>query len=375
MRSAQSVYDLRKANRNRVYRFLYESQGDQTVQDVSRSLSLSLPTVNQNLNELMESGLIDNSKIASSSGGRRPRLLSVIPSARCAVGVEISPHHMYLVVTDLRVNEMGYRVVSRPFEATADYAASLAEEIQSLLAGLGVVQDMVLGVGITLPGIINAANTVLEYAPTLISSPLELSFLREAIPYAVNFCNDANAGGFAEWWDQPEQPSMAYLSIGRGIGGAILVNGTPYSGARQKSAEFGHMCIHPGGRTCSCGRVGCLEAYCSTAVLSNHLGISLADFFHGLESGDGEKSSLWKRYLEDLSIGIVNIHTMLDCDIVLGGPLSPFLGKRVEQLKNHIDLLDPISHTSQHVRLCRYHEKSNGIGAALKYIDDFVSNI
>ena len=375
VKSTQSVSDLRKANRNRVYRFLYDSQGDQTVQDVSRALSLSLPTVNQNLNELMELGLIDNSRIASSSGGRRPRLLSVTPSARCAVGVEISPHHMYLVATDLKGSELDYRAVSRPFEATADYAAALAEEIQSLLAGLGVDQDRVLGVGVTLPGIINTENTILEYAPTLISNPLDLSFLRATIPFAVKFCNDANAGGFAEWWDQPEQPSMAYLSIGRGIGGAILVNGTPYLGARQRSAEFGHMCIHPGGKTCSCGRKGCLEAYCSTAVLSNHLGISLADFFHGLESGDGEKPLLWERYLEDLSIGIVNIHTMLDCDIVLGGPLSPFLGKRVEQLKNYINQVDSISHTSQHVRLCRYHEKSNGIGVALKYVDNFISNI
>ena len=375
MKSTQSVSDLRKANRNRVYRFLYNSQGDQTVQDVSRALALSLPTVNQNLNELMVSGLIDNSKIASSSGGRRPRLLSVIPSARCAVGVEISPHHMYLVITDLKVNELGYRVVSRPFEATADYAAALAAEIQSFVEDLRIDPDRVLGVGITLPGIINAENTILEYGPTLISDPLDLRFLRAAIPYTVKFCNDANAGGFAEWWDQPEQPSMAYLSIGRGIGGAILVNGTPYLGVRQRSAGFGHMCIHPGGRTCSCGRQGCLEAYCSTALLSNHLGISLADFFDSLESGDSEKSLLWEQYLEDLSIGIVNIHTMLDCDIVLGGPLSPFLGKHMKQLKNYIDQIDSISHPSQHVRLCRYHEKSNGIGVALKYVDDFISNI
>ena len=375
MRYTQSVSDLRKANRNRVYRFLYDSQGDQTVQDVSRALSLSLPTVNQNLNELIELGLIDNSKIASSNGGRRPHLLSVIPSARCAVGVEISPHHMYLVVTDLKINELGYRVISRPFEATADYAAALAAEIQSLVEDLRINQDRVLGVGITLPGIINAENTILEYAPTLVSQHLDLSFLRAAVPYSVKFFNDANAGGFAEWWDQPGQSSMAYLSLGRGIGGAILVNGIPYEGENRRSAEFGHVCIRPGGKTCSCGRKGCLEAYCSTAILSNQLGITLADFFRSLETGDGDKVLLWEKYLADLAIGIVNIHTMLDCDVVLGGPLSPFLGKHIEQLKKHISQLDLISSEPKYVRLCRYHEKSNGIGAALKYVDNFISNI
>jgi len=336
---------------------------------------MSLPTVNQNLNELMELGLVDNSKIASSSGGRRPRILSVIPSARCAIGAEISPHHIYLVAIDLGIHELGCQVVSKPFEATEVYAAALAWEIQSFVEGLRIDQSKILGVGITLPGIINVESTTLEYGPTLEANGLDLRFLAAPIPYPVRFYNDASAGGFAEWWDQSGLSSIAYLSLGRGIGGAILVNGIPYEGDRRRSGEFGHMNIHPDGRACDCGRRGCLEAYCSTANLSSHLGITLDDFFHGLDAGDAEKGHLWEQYLSDLAVGIANIHTMLDCDVVLGGPLCLYLGKHMDALKQHIDEADPVGASSKYFRLCRYHDKSNGIGAALKFIDAFISNI
>lgn len=85
-----STAEVRRANRNRVYRYLYGAEETVTKQDLAYALSMSLPTLTQNLNELLEEGLIDNSETADSSGGRKPRILTVIPDARYAVGVELS---------------------------------------------------------------------------------------------------------------------------------------------------------------------------------------------------------------------------------------------------------------------------------------------
>ena len=88
------------------------------------------------------------------------------------------------------------------------------------------------------------------------------------------------------------------------MGGAFLVGGQLYDGVSHRAAEFGHLCLHPGGRRCECGRQGCLEAYCSAARLSDDLGITLEEFFQRLEEGEPSCQELWKSYLEDLATAV-----------------------------------------------------------------------
>lgn len=370
-----STAELRKANRNRVYRYLYEAKGPVTKQDLARDLYMSLPTLTQNLNELLEQGLIDNSEIANSTGGRKPRILAVVPDARYAIGAEISPGHIRMVAMDLGIRELGYKAAERRFRADESYARELAEDIERFITECGLTREKLLGVGITLPGIVSADQQTVENAPTLKMQCLEVGILTQYIPYPVSLMNDANAGGFAEWWNRTDLTSMAYLSLGRGVGGAILIDGVPYVGARQRSGEFGHMCLHPGGRECSCGRTGCLEAYCSTARLSDDLELTPDEFFEGLKHGDARCAAVWKEYMDNLAIGIVNIHTALDCDVVLGGALTQYMSDHLEELQKCLARLDPFWDGKTYLHLCRYHGKSNSIGAALGFIDSFLNEI
>ena len=79
-----STVELRKQNRNRVYRYLIGQWKPVTKQELAFQLSMSLPTLTQNLNELTEMGLIDRSITTDSTGGRRPRLIVPLPNARFA---------------------------------------------------------------------------------------------------------------------------------------------------------------------------------------------------------------------------------------------------------------------------------------------------
>lgn len=370
-----STADLRRANRNRVYRFLYESTQPQTKQTAAQALCMSMPTLNQNISELLEMGLVDDSKIAESTGGRKPHILSIVPDARFAVGAEISPHHIRMLAADMELNVLGSQIMTRTFDPGEEYAQGLAQDIEAFLGELQLDRSRLLGVGIALPGIVNEEQGTLEGAPVLRVKQLETSRLSRYIPYPVSFCNDANAGGFAEWWKRADLTSMAYLSVGRGVGGAILINGEPYEGMRRRSGEFGHMSIHPGGKLCSCGRRGCLEAYCSTALLSDDRGITLEQFFQSLQNADPLAVRLWEDYLDDLAVGISNIHTALDCDIVLGGLLSQYLEEWLLALKQRLKHLDPLQEEADYLHLCRYYGKSNRMGAALRFIDAFLDQI
>jgi len=371
----RSTADLRRANRNRVYRFLYEAQQPQTKQSAAQALNMSMPTLNQNISELLEMGLVDDSKIADSTGGRKPHILSIIPDARFALGAEISPHHIRVLAADMELRVLGHQSLKRTFEPSEEYARGLAQDVEDFLQTLQLDCSRLLGVGIALPGLVDEEQGTLERASVLGVKRMNLKILAQYIPYPVRFCNDASAGGFAEWWKRADLANMAYLSVGRGVGGAILINGQPYEGTNRRSGEFGHVCIHPQGKLCSCGRRGCLEAYCSTALLSDDQGITMERFFEQLRGADPSAACLWGDYLDDLAAGIANLHTALDCDIVLGGLLSQYLKEWMPALKQRLKDLDPFQEEADYLHLCRYYGQSNRMGAALRFIDAFLAQI
>lgn len=96
------------------------------------------------------------------------------------------------------------------------------------------------------------------------------------------------------------------------------------------------MCVEPGGLPCKCGKRGCLEAYCSPSRVSDDLGISLKEFFDGLERHVPEYETLWYDLLRHLAIGVNNIRMALDCDVVLGGFLTEFLPPYMPLLKEYV---------------------------------------
>lgn len=370
-----STTQVRRQNRNRVYRQLTATWEPITKQDLATQLSMSLPTLTQNLNELAEMGLIDRSVTTSSTGGRRPRLIMPLPDARFAVGAEVTSRDLRLVAVNLRQKTMAYQKQDLSFSNTEAYGVHLAQLIETFLDENQLDREKLLGVGVTLPGIIGPDQSTIEYAPTIgVHTPVPCRFIR-AIPYPTRLDNDANCGGFGEWWNRTDQQSMAYLSLSRGVGGALLIAGELYDGVSHRAAEFGHICLHPGGRLCECGRQGCLEAYCSSARLSDDLGISLETFFQRLEEGDLQCQAVWHDYLEDLATAVTTLHTVLDCPIMIGGSMSQFLPRFRTQLESRIRELDLLSNRTGFLTFCLGYSRSVCIGAATRFLYEFVSRL
>lgn len=371
-----STVEVRKENRNRVYRRLTASWDPVTKQELAFLLSMSLPTLSQNLNELAEMGLIDRSSTTDSTGGRRPKLITPLPNARFALGAELTGGDLRLVAVNLRQEPLAYQKIYLPFANTPEYGAHLAELIESFLDKNRLDRGKLLGVSLALPGIIGPGQDAIEYAPTIgIHAPTPCRFT-QAIPYPILLDNDANCGGFGEWWNHTEEPqNMAYLSLSQGVGGAILVGGKLYDGVSHRAAEFGHLCLYPAGRRCQCGRRGCLEAYCSAARLSTDLNISLETFFHRLSQGDPACQNVWQAYLDDLALAVTTIHTILDCPVLIGGSVSQYLPPFRVQLAQRIRDLDPLSPRADFFSVCPNSSHSVCIGAATRLLDRFIREI
>ena len=133
-----STVELRKENRNRVYRYLIAQWEPVTKQDLAFRLSMSLPTLTQNLNELTDMGLLDRSVTTDSTGGRRPRLIIPLPNARFALGIELTASDLHMVAINLRQETLACQKVVIPFSNTAAYGNHLSQLIEQFLAGLSM---------------------------------------------------------------------------------------------------------------------------------------------------------------------------------------------------------------------------------------------
>jgi len=369
-----SSMELRKQNRNRVYRTILDRRAV-TKQELAQLLTMSMPTVTQNLRELAEAGLIDDSETTESTGGRRPHLLTPVYGARFSVGAAMSASHLHLVAVDLGQNIKASLLVAQKFSNTPEFGRKLLSRIESFLDENELERERLLGIGLAIPGLISADGGQIEYAPTFGIREGEPTVFTAQLPYRFHLDNDATSGGFAEWSGRDGQRDMAFLSLSRGVGGAILSGGRMVTGEHNYAAEFGHMCIHPGGKQCSCGRCGCLEAYCSAQRLTDDLGVNPTEFRERLAQGDPAVTRVWDEYLDNLVIAVGNIHTMLDCDVVIGGVASQFLPPYMGELRARLRRANPLPPTADYVQLCRFEAKSSAMGAAMYFTENFISEV
>ncbi|SCP95796.1 ROK family transcriptional regulator [Anaerobium acetethylicum] len=370
-----SNQELRQINKNVIFRYLYDNDCV-SKQDISTALSLSMPTVNQNIKELTEDGLVVAAGNFESTGGRKAVAITYNKSAVFSVGIAITMNNIRIVVVDLSGEQLYYRKYKCGFEVSDSYAEKLTGYLNASIEESGVDSTKILGVGISVPGIIeNEKDFIIKIAPSLHAKNQPLTYITEKIEYEVMVDNDAYLGGVAELWNGKSEKTVAYIYVDKGVGGTIFIDNKPFKGEKNMSAEFGHMVIHPHGNRCNCGKTGCFEAYISTDRLSEDLGISLAEFFKRLDAGDGEVKERFEKYLDDLCIGLSNINTILDADVVLGGSIVEYIDDYIGEIDRKLSEMNPFE-KDRYFHIAKIKRaKASAIGAALYFIERFIENI
>ena len=342
---------------------------------IAANCEISMPTLYQNLAQLMDEGLVRTSGEDRSTGGRRAQGLDIIPDIRLAVGIAVTEHNLRLALADLRLNELAYRMV--PFDPAnpSENTPPLSGILEDFLEDYRVDRSKLLGVGIAVPALISKNRQRMDFAPTLGLKNIPLDFLTNDVAYPVHVENDGTASGYAECFLHSTDSNLAYFSLENGVGGAVLTRGTPYLGDNGHTGEFGHLCVEPGGLPCNCGKHGCLEAYCSAKRIERNLGISPDEFFLRAGQHDPECETLLYDMLRHLGIAINNVHMVLDCDVVLGGFLSEYLQPYLPTLKNYVLAGNPFIRNADFLRLSTLRRHITPLGAALYFVQEFVNSI
>lgn len=370
MTKASNSAEVKRQNRSRIAKYIMD-HGTVSRQEIASALGYSLPTVFANVTELMNLGLIREAGEYGSTGGRKAKALVVCSGVRYAVGIDITKHHIRMLLLDLNglVAATDYR--RHAFCDSLEYYRSVSQLLESFLDYYKVDRKKLVGVGISIPGIIIPGRNVLHRSHILNVQGIDLSQFSHYISYPLFFDNDANCAAYAE---VDRSRSSVYLFLGNTVGGAIYEKGQFHAGDYFKAGEFGHMIIHPGGKQCYCGKVGCMDAYCSAKTLPDRPDERLEDYFQRLAAGDEKAQLRWEDFLEDLAIGVSNLRMVFDSDIILGGYIGGYMDPYMDLFCQKLRKYNNFDLDSTYVRTGKHRQLSSALGAAQimlnRYIDE-----
>ncbi len=371
--------ELRKINRNTIYRYLL-GKPEMTKQEVALATNLSIPTVAQNLTDLMTEGFVESTGTLESTGGRRATGYTAPGNVRFAVGIDITQNHIIIAVINVLGEIIGItrREVFHFRDEDSCYAR-IAEKVNALLQQYDIRPVKLLGIGVSLPCIVDRERNLVTYS-RIIPAPKNIAErLSAVLPAPVEIYNDANSAGFAELWKLQEtgweSRDLFYLMLSNSVGGAMIRNSEIYLGDNCRSSEVGHFRLIPGGKRCYCGQNGCVNSYCSARLLSDHTGGELRPFFAALADGNKKFSEIFSEYLKYLTATVVNLRMLYDCDIILGGYVGEFIGSYLDTIREMLIEQDPYETDASYLTPCRFQLEASTIGAALTFVQKFIRNM
>ncbi|MGO5051696.1 ROK family transcriptional regulator [Lachnospiraceae bacterium LCP25S3_G4] len=390
MKRSTNNIEVKKINRNRVFRYI-NNREQACMPEISSALEMSGPTVLTIVNELKEAGVIREVGEFQSTGGRKAKAIAAVQDVKYATGIEITKNHISLVLTNLSESVLKHMRIRKTFSYDEKYLKELGDLVQEFVSDVEEANEKMVGIGISVPAIVRGEENCTSNSHALGVHHMSREEFEKYIPYPCMLINDANSAATAEISRNENQKSMVYLSLSNTVGGAIVFaegEGTSYEnsaygqtgtnmfmGHNWHSAEFGHMVIDPKGKTCYCGKKGCLDAYCSTLNLSNCENGSLECFFQKLGDGDQKCKEVWDEYLEYLAIGVDNLKMCFDCDVVIGGYVGDFIGPYLEQLEKKVTEKNIFQEDGKYVRGCKHQANSTALGAAIFQIEKFIDSI
>lgn len=300
-----------------------------TKQEIARRLHLSMPTTLQNINELLEAGILEECGTSESTGGRKAKKIRLRSDAGLGIGIDVALHHVELVVTDLRGQVRAQQRLPLPFEDVPGWYQALSDALARFLQANRIDAQSVLSAGVSFPGIVDEQAGLLLHSHLFGLEHVRLDRFHRCIPVPVVVANDANCAGFAEL--RPDRPTYLYLSLNESVGGAFLLGGSLYLGDAWQAGEIGHMLLLPEGRPCYCGKHGCADAYLSPNVLRAK-GEPLSAFFRSVERRDPAACAKWDTYLVHLAMLLTNLRMLLNTDLIVGGEVGAHISPYLDEL-------------------------------------------
>jgi N-acetylglucosamine repressor len=296
---------------------------------IAKETKLTPPTVSSNVKELIEQGIVKESELGESQGGRKPTMLLIDNSAFSIVGVDIGPDMIECVMADLsgKISNRSSSKLSTPI-TDSQFLTILKECIHTCIGSPPTSNEKIIGIGVAMHGVVEVETGTSLVAPILGLKNIPIKEeLEKEFDLDVKVENDARAIALGESWfgDHGPLESMLVVNIGRGVGAGLVMNGNLYHGSDDIAGEVGHMTIDLHGDVCECGNRGCLQTFITGPAIARRAQHELSgeQMYELAVSGDENILSVFKETGEIIGVGLTNlIHIINPEKIVLSGGVT-----------------------------------------------------
>lgn len=385
--------DLKQINRLAVIN-LVKTQPGISRADLAKRTGLNKSTIGKIVQELLDEHWLqeDHTPTPLNGAGRRPTGLTLNGHVLALLGAEIGVDYITVLACSITGETL--------FNATLPYQhgnmeASIDQLIELLEHAWRIMDTMnheVLGLGIAVPGLVNALDEKIIALPNLnwhdvsMIQLLRERFVSKNLPtIPVTILNDANAAALSEFvfgHTQYRRSALVHLTLGIGVGAGIITEKGLYRGFNGWAGEIGHSILQPvNGLRCACGQYGCVETLVSQRALSHAVTgdrqmLSIDALQRRLAKDDEKVKQGLNAVGHYLGIVLRNVANILNPEtIVLGGPMSQFgqhlIDPTIQSFKAHTGR----NHILPNIQLCEFGHNAAALGAAAAILSQHVEPI
>lgn len=261
------------------------------------------------------------------------------------LGIDLGGTNIAVGVVDEDCKIVAKANSSTATENAEQIADAMAATARQALEKAGITLNDVPWVGLGSPGTVNKATGIIEYANNLPfrNTPMQKMLSERLDGKPVYMENDANAAAFGEYMAGALKGAKVAVAItlGTGVGGGVIIDGKIFSGSNFAGAELGHCVIVADGWPCTCGRLGCWEAYASATGLIKRTKMHMEEApkdsalwkiaegdiekvngrtaFDAMRQGDPTGQKIVGEYVKYLSVGLINMINIFQPSILCVG--------------------------------------------------------
>lgn len=374
---------VKKANREIILRMIREKKPISRA-ELAKLVGMSPTSVSRIVAELCDEGIIEESSVQKGGVGRRAILLSTNPQALYALSIQIDQDLARLGIVDLDSSIINSRELSFK-DDQVDYrkiVEKLAQLSKEMIEEARIDKKRIVGLGMGIPGITDPERGKVIFSPQLGWKDKDLARDMEALlDLQVSVDNLTKLKALAEnrFGSTGSSSKTAYISLGTGVGSALVIDGEIFKGVTNSAGEIGHTTVEPGGRLCECGRRGCLQTYITESALikaarENKAVDSVAQIIDYAKEKEKWAEDILDKACTYMAVAVSNVICMYNPDrVILGGRLldeNPIIKDRLEEEVENI-IWQPFK--GSYEMICTSLGKSAGIlGGATQVIDQYL---
>lgn len=268
------------------------------------------------------------------------------------IGIDLGGTNIAVGLCDASFNIIDKISTKTPKDSDVAVVKAMADTTKALMEKNSLTLNDIEYLGMAVPGSIDPELGIVEYSNNIRfeNFPIVAEFKKHLPIEKIYVENDANAAALAEALSGAAKgtSSSVMLTLGTGVGGGVIIDGKIFKGGiNAAGAELGHTVIRAGGRPCTCGRRGCLEAYVSATGLVKSTKEKMEELrikgipsrlfeleekfgkinaklpFDAAKEGDFYAQEIVNDYIRDLAEGIANMINIFQPAVLsIGGGVS-----------------------------------------------------